>query len=405
MIDDEDDDGGDEEKDSDSRELNDDTANLYIKNEEKTAPTTTKQKANKQTTTTATAAAGASTAASAASSSTSASSSAASAAAPAPVDLSAPFHLLPTTFSKDTPPLRNYWTKWNIDPTCCMLRFRFAQVVDLNDPSSLHAFLVGFVNSQAFRENFRCYDSSSRSMRALSPSLLISKVNFSGVKTTQLDLHFFDRLWTEDPAIVYGSLEDPIPELSESMAGAGGREGAATAGDDDRGSYHSDGNGSIRKCFEDVVDGITISDELRKMLLDRDSDHYDLYSPGERQELLFQLLLHVSIGGGMNQYENNVGPYLAAIKALYKDILAVKTNRNTNALEVASLVYKVTGIAGTDSAAAAAASAASGASAGVEKPVSLFGSKPQDKHHCFYLSVDPQKRQITCYYFAHTAAW
>ena len=35
--------------------------------------------------------------------------------------------------------------------------------------------------------------------------------------------------------------------------------------------------GYIRKCMEDVFDGVTVGDELRRMFIDEDSEHVDLY--------------------------------------------------------------------------------------------------------------------------------
>ncbi|GIY68854.1 cilia- and flagella-associated protein 300 [Caerostris extrusa] len=44
-------------------------------------------------------------------------------------------------------------------------------------------------------------------------------------------------------------------------------------------------DGTIRKCFEEYINDIVVADELRNMLLIKESDNYDLYS--EERELNF----------------------------------------------------------------------------------------------------------------------
>ena len=60
-------------------------------------------------------------------------------------------------------------------------------------------------------------------------------------------------------------------------------------------------SGSIKKCFDEVCGDFIISDELRKLLLLEDSDHYCVYSDEERDELLFRILKHLALGGPVNQ--------------------------------------------------------------------------------------------------------
>ena len=60
-------------------------------------------------------------------------------------------------------------------------------------------------------------------------------------------------------------------------------------------------SGSIKKCFDEVCGDFIISDELRKLLLLEDSDHYYVYSDEERDELLFRILKHLALGGPVNQ--------------------------------------------------------------------------------------------------------
>lgn len=80
-------------------------------------------------------------------------------------------------------------------------------------------------------------------------------------------------------------------------------------------------DGTIRKCFEEYVDDIVIADELRNMLLVEESDNYPLYTEKERAEFLFRIFKHFCLGGSLNQYEDNINPYILMTKTLYKDVI------------------------------------------------------------------------------------
>ena len=58
---------------------------------------------------------------------------------------------------------------------------------------------------------------------------------------------------------------------------------------------------SIVKCYDEMYGDIIISDELRKMLLLDDSDHYEVYSEKDRSEFLFRIFKHICLGGSVCQ--------------------------------------------------------------------------------------------------------
>ncbi|KAK2517355.1 hypothetical protein Q9233_013211 [Columba guinea] len=99
--------------------------------------------------------------------------------------------------------------------------------------------------------------------------------------------------------------------------------------------------GDIVKCYDDCYDDILISDELRKVLLLEDSDHYDLFSQLDRQEFLFCLFKHLCIGGTLCQFEDVVDPYLETTKALYKDLVSVRKDPETKEIHIISTVFRV----------------------------------------------------------------
>lgn len=46
-----------------------------------------------------------------------------------------------------------------------------------------------------------------------------------------------------------------------------------------------------------------ISDNLRQMLLNADSDNADLFTEAEKDQSLFRIFRHLCLGGGMYQFE------------------------------------------------------------------------------------------------------
>lgn len=138
-------------------------------------------------------------------------------------------------------------------------------------------------------------------------------------------------------------------------------------------------NGYIKKCFDEYIDGIPLSDQLRnvsdrlislieiiittiaiftaadcasvslvtltlmsglhvgldalksncvikypflfQVLLNEDFEKYNIFTDEERDELLFRLFSHLCIGGGVCQYEDTITPYVQHTKLLYKDLV------------------------------------------------------------------------------------
>ncbi|NXY49914.1 CF300 protein, partial [Ceuthmochares aereus] len=130
----------------------------------------------------------------------------------------------------------------------------------------------------------------------------VTKVEATEVPCTQISMSFFDRLYSE-------------------------------------GVFRE--TGEIVKCYNDYYDDILISDELRKVLLLEDSDHYDIFSQSDRKEFLFCLFKHLCIGGTLCQFEDVVGPYLETTKALYKDLVSVRKNPETKEIHIISTVFRV----------------------------------------------------------------
>ena len=78
------------------------------------------------------------------------------------------------------------------------------------------------------------------------------------------------------------------------------------------------------RCMDEQCGDILVSDRLRKVFLDEASEEWDLFSQTERQELIFHVLRRLAIGGGMNQYDDDMSLYLNLTKTLYKDLVTVQ---------------------------------------------------------------------------------
>ncbi|KAG8136963.1 hypothetical protein E2320_005496, partial [Naja naja] len=130
----------------------------------------------------------------------------------------------------------------------------------------------------------------------------VKKVDTKNILCTQVSMSFFDRLYCE------GLVRE---------------------------------NGAIVKCFDEYHDEILIADELRKVLLLDDSDHYDLFSHLDREEFLFCIFKHLCLGGAFCQYEDDLSPYLETTKSLYKDLVSVQKDPETKNINIVSTVFKV----------------------------------------------------------------
>jgi hypothetical protein len=188
--------------------------------------------------------------------------------------LDAGFPSLQTSAAKDS------LAKWNLDAFTHAKAFRFDHPFD---PAQADAFLLDFFASPAVQEAAPVCTAPKPdawgSLGALGPG----GVKYARLPTTVLRLDFFDRLTAE---------------------------GIVRAGD-------------ISKCLDVQCGEVLISDRLRKLFLDESSEEWGIYSEAERNELIFHVLRRLAVGGGMNQYDDAIEPYLSLTKSLYKDLVTV----------------------------------------------------------------------------------
>ncbi|KAG2500928.1 hypothetical protein HYH03_000755 [Edaphochlamys debaryana] len=144
-------------------------------------------------------------------------------------------------------------------------------------------------------------------------------------------------------------------------------------------------NGDIAKCMEDVREGFQISDLLRDLILNEESENAGLYGDGERDELLLRLFEHCVLGGATCQFEDKVEPYVETSKRLYKELVTAQKDPATGRIQVASAAYKVNALMGETG------------------PLELFPTRSR-QNFC-YAAVDPLRRLVRIVYHAYIPFW
>ncbi|XP_025152810.1 uncharacterized protein C11orf70 homolog [Harpegnathos saltator] len=77
------------------------------------------------------------------------------------------------------------------------------------------------------------------------------------------------------------------------------------------------------------------------MLLDEDSEEYNLYTEDERKEFVFRIFQMLVLGGMLCQFEDTLQPYLDVTRSIYKDLVRVQKHDASNNLFVSTLVLEV----------------------------------------------------------------
>ena len=143
-------------------------------------------------------------------------------------------------------------------------------------------------------------------------------------------------------------------------------------------------DGYIRKEMEELFEGISLGDRMRKSMLWEDSEHYvELQEPRIQNEFIYKLFQMVAIGGSICQYEENIKEYMDVIKNLYKDLVTVAKDQDTGEIKVFSQVFLVEAIEGLDD---------------------LF---PEREHpqNWFFVIVDPIHWHVTLLYHKWSPFW
>jgi len=118
--------------------------------------------------------------------------------------------------------------------------------------------LRDFFSDEAVQEHFRVL---AKGREWVAPRGSLEAVEVEVVPTTLTSMTFFDRLEEADPPVVRS-------------------------------------NGDLVKCFDNFIDGVQISDLLRDLLLNEESEHAELFAEEEGAGLLSRIFFPLARGGG-----------------------------------------------------------------------------------------------------------
>lgn len=106
-------------------------------------------------------------------------------------------------------------------------------------------------------------------------------------------------------------------------------------------------DGRIVGCMDTDIDGVLVSDRLRELAANPDSEHADLVDDHiGRQELLWQLFQGLVVGGPLCQWEDTWDAYLAATKTAMRALCDVAPHPGTGEPHITSTAWQVSSIEG-----------------------------------------------------------
>jgi len=255
--------------------------------------------------------------------------------------------------------------KWNIAQRSRLIKFRFNCSYDAKHPQS---FFLDLFNS----DDFKCQFSMNHNVGNKSvPVERVTKVDAQRISATATSTAVFDCL--EQNEISYPS-------------------------------------GELRKCIPSRCKGVPVDDKLRKAILDEESEFFGLIPDETRDEFIFKLFSHLVVGGPLCQFEDKLTPYVDCVRGLYKDLLKVKRNKNTGAIEVVSHVYLIRGV----SAPCSAPVISRGKKAPQTDSDTDSSSDDDDEFKYFetpspfnlsFVAIDPGSQIAWFYYFARGKGW
>ena len=140
-------------------------------------------------------------------------------------------------------------------------------------------------------------------------------------------------------------------------------------------------SGCITKIIPDYYEGIEICDKIREVLLVEESEEYGMFDNTYKNEFLFRIFQHIVIGGGICQYEDYMDDYLEVIKAIYKDIVTVAKDSESEEVKVISKVFQL-----------------------LPSPHFAVFANPHIQDF-IYVVIDPSYRHVNIWYHKWTEMW
>jgi len=109
------------------------------------------------------------------------------------------------------------------------------------------------------------------------------------------------------------------------------------------------------------------------MLVNENSENACLYTDSEKHELIFQLFRIFAIGGNLCQPDITIDRYLNLTKTVYKELVTVYRDANTQEVKVSGKAFAVQSV--TD--------------------IELFPNNPDSTWNICIVLIDPLKKMIT----------
>ena len=149
-------------------------------------------------------------------------------------------------------------------------------------------------------------------------------------------------------------------------------------------------DGSIRQYYEERYEGMLLGDKMRQALVWEeydDPDAWDLVHQDKYQnEFIFKLFQVICLGGGVSQYETNINDYLNIVKLLYKDLVCVAKDSDTQQIKSFTQVFRVDKLEGHET--------------------SLYTPKEEGHpQNCLYVCVDPINWHVNFFYNKWIPYW
>jgi len=200
--------------------------------------------------------------------------------------------------SFNSPEVKKDLTRWDLHNRCSLTTFTYNNFYKEYQAKD---FVRDFFNDSTVQANLQVFSSNQQQLVSWG-SHEIKEVQVETVPCTVTNMSFFDRLTTQ------GLVRD---------------------------------TGHIYKCLDEDLEGFLIADEVHRMLLTDESEHWDLYSEEEKGEFLHLIFKHLVLGGPVCQYDDMIERYLEVTKALYKELITVQKDTDTQSIKVASQIIKV----------------------------------------------------------------
>ena len=65
-------------------------------------------------------------------------------------------------------------------------------------------------------------------------------------------------------------------------------------------------SGTVRGCYEETFDGVTVGDQLRELLANEDSENSCVFSQADKQEVIYHIFRILAVGGSMCQPDTSI---------------------------------------------------------------------------------------------------